>query len=59
MVLIVFWFGTQCQTEKYAIVLPRASVSLSIIRFDQYFGKFLIANSRIMVPGQYACTGQH
>jgi hypothetical protein len=59
MVLIVCWFGTKCQTEKYAIALPRASVSFSIIRFDQYFGKFWIANSRIMVPGQYAGTGQH
>jgi len=32
MVLIVCWFGTQCQTEKYAIALPRASVSFSIIQ---------------------------
>ena len=59
MVLIVCCFGTQCQTEKYAIALPRASVSFYIIRFDQYFGKFLIADSRIRVPRQYACTGQH
>jgi len=30
----------------------------ALIRFDRYFGQLLIANSRIMVPGQYACTGQ-
>jgi len=55
---MVCWFRRQCQTEKYAIALPRTSVSFYIIRFDQYFGQLLIANSRIMVSGQYACTGQ-
>ena len=55
---MVCWFGRQCQTEKYAIALPRGSVSFYIIRFDQYFRQLLIANSRIRVPGQYACTAQ-
>jgi len=55
---MVCWFGRPCQTEKYAIALPRASVSFYISRFDQYFGQLLSANSRIMVPSQYACTAQ-
>ncbi len=32
--------------------------NLADIFFSQSYKRGLIANSRIMVPGQYACTGQ-